>query len=470
MRENRPSGSEGGVAFGPSLPLSGPFVNPPWSAGGLPDCRLTSGTTQVMNAVRHEQSERPSMKNQRIASSGFSTRSLSAASLCLAALCFCLGLGVARGSESAYARWTNGPSLDPSFFPIAVWLQSPANAGRYAAAGINTYVALWKGPTEEQLTALKKAGMKLICSQNRVGLDHLNDPTIIGWMHGDEPDNAQSLPGGRGYGPPIPPEKIVSDYQRIRAADPTRPVMLNLGQGVAWDRWHGRGVRSNHPEDYPEYMKGGDIISFDIYPVVHDKPEVAGQLWYVARGVERLVQWGKGEKVIWDCIECTRIGHATAKATPHQVKAEIWMSLIHGSRGLIYFVHEWKPRFQEAALLNDPEMLAAVTVLNRQITRLAPILNQPSVVGGFSVVSARQEVPVAAMLKGAGLTEPRYLFAVGMREGQTTATFKLESRRGEEPVEVLDENRTLTARDGVFEDQFKSWDAHTYRLGGRKTP
>ena len=30
MRENRPSGSEGGVAFGPSLPLSGPFVNPPW--------------------------------------------------------------------------------------------------------------------------------------------------------------------------------------------------------------------------------------------------------------------------------------------------------------------------------------------------------------------------------------------------------------------------------------------------------
>ena len=32
MRENRPSGSEGGVAFGPSLPLSGPFVNPPCRA------------------------------------------------------------------------------------------------------------------------------------------------------------------------------------------------------------------------------------------------------------------------------------------------------------------------------------------------------------------------------------------------------------------------------------------------------
>src|SRR2546430_15731843 len=37
---------------------------------------------------------------------------------------------------------------------------SPANAARYRAAGINTFVALWKGPTEEQLKALKSAGMK----------------------------------------------------------------------------------------------------------------------------------------------------------------------------------------------------------------------------------------------------------------------------------------------------------------------
>ena len=89
-------------------------------------------------------------------------------------------------------------------------------------------------------------------------------------MHGDEPDNAQSLGEGKGYGPPILPEKIVESYERIRAADPTRPVLLNLGQGVAWDGYYGRGVRTNHPEDYPEYVKGCDIASFDIYPVAHD--------------------------------------------------------------------------------------------------------------------------------------------------------------------------------------------------------
>ena len=53
------------------------------------------------------------------------------------------------------------------------------------------------------------------------------------------------------------------------------------------------------------------------------------------------------------------------------------MALVHGSRGLIYFVHQFKPKFNEHALLDDPEMLAAVTAVNRQIRELAPVLNSP---------------------------------------------------------------------------------------------
>jgi hypothetical protein len=258
-----------------------------------------------------------------------------------------VGLTTASGQTFAEtnpaARWTNSPLSDPKFFPIAVWLQALANAERYRQAGINTYVGLWKGPTEEQLAALKNAGLYVICDQNELALRHRDDPTIIAWMHGDEPDNAQSLGEGRGWGPPILPAKIVEHYHRLRVADPSRPVLLNLGQGVAWDGWYGRGVRSNHPEDYPEYLKGCDIASFDIYPAVHDRKEVAGNLWFVARGVERLVNWTEGRKPVWNCIECTHISNPDRKATPHEVRAEVWMSLIHGSRGLIYFVHHLSP-------------------------------------------------------------------------------------------------------------------------------
>ncbi len=364
--------------------------------------------------------------------------------------------------SNSYAKWKHGPPHDDSFFPIAVWLQPPAKAKQYLDAGFNTYVGLWNGPTERQLAALKQAGMKVICAQNGTALKHLDDPTIIGWMHGDEPDNAQSLGQGKDYGPPILPERIIQDYERIRAADPTRPVMLNLGQGVAYDNYIGRGVRRNKPEDYPEYVKGCDIASFDIYPVVHDKPEVAGNLWFVPLGVERLVKWARPDRIVWNCIECTRIGNPTKKATSHQVRAEVWMSLIHGSRGLIYFVHEWQPRFNESALLSDPEMLAGVTAINHQIRQLARVLNTPTLQDAVTVQSASAGVPIAVMAKKKdGVL---YVCAVAMRDRSTTATFNAKGFSAHPVVAVIGEERTRQAPDGVFSDRFGPWDVHLYRI------
>jgi hypothetical protein len=347
-------------------------------------------------------------------------------------------------------------------------MQHPRNAEKYKAAGFNTYVALWKGPTEKQLAELRMADMKVICNQNEVGLKHIDDPTIIGWMHGDEPDNAQSLGKDKGYGPPILPKKIIDDYQKMRSADPNRPVLLNFSPGVAWDGYLGRGVRRNHPEDYSEYVKGCDIASFDIYPVVHSNPQVAGKLWYVAKGVERLVEWTEGKKIVWNCIECTRINNPERKATPHQVRCEVWMSIIHGSMGLIYFVTQWQPSFNESALLSDPEMLSAVTAINQQITELAPVLNSPTVKDAVSISSENEDVPVAIMAKRH--EDATYLFAVGMRDGQTAARFNMHGFKGERTVEVLSENRTIVSNDGVFKDTFGAWDVHLYRIDEKNAP
>ncbi|MHC4559662.1 MAG: hypothetical protein ACYS80_20405 [Planctomycetota bacterium] len=368
---------------------------------------------------------------------------------------------------SPYVKWENGPLHNADFFPIAVWLQNPSRASRYRKAGFNTYVGLWRGPTEKQLEQLKAAGMKVICRQNKVALKSLDNSIIIGWMHGDEPDNAQSLGKGKGYGPPIKPRKIIDDYYKIRSADPTRPVLLNLGQAVAWDGWHGRGVRTNHPEDYPEYVKGCDIASFDIYPAVHSNPQVAGNLWYVARGVKRLKEWTDGKKVVWNCIECTRIHNKEKKATPKQVKCEVWMSIIHGSMGLIYFVHEWQPKFNESALLSDKQMLSAITEINKQISELAPVLNSPTIDGDVRVSSDNKDVPVAVMTKRD--KSARYLFAVAMRDGKTSAKFAVRALEGRRTIEVLGENRTIVSKDGVFSDSFEAWDVHLYRIAEKNT-
>lgn len=383
-------------------------------------------------------------------------------SICLSMLIWCQ-TGFAGDQRSETPSFSNGGVLnDPAFFPIAVWLQSPANAAKYQDAGINLYVGLWKGPTEEQLAELKQHHLHVICGQNTIGLKHKDDPTIVAWMHGDEPDNAQSLPGGKGYGPPILPSKIVEDYQRIRTADPTRPVLLNLGQGVAWDNYIGRGVRRNHPEDYAEYVQGSDIVSFDIYPACHDNPAVAGKLWFVADGVSRLRKWSNDQKRVWNCMECTHIDNPDAVATPQQVKAEVWMSIVRGSRGLIYFVHQFKPKFIEAGLFADPAMLAAVKAINQRIHSLAEVLNRAEIVDGIAIESSKSDIPVEAMVKRQ--RDTTYVFAVGMRDGTTSARFTIPGLPDSTKAEVLDEGRSIDVNDGKFEDTFAPWDVHLYRI------
>jgi hypothetical protein len=372
----------------------------------------------------------------------------------------------AADAPVSYAPWENGPPAETNFFPIAVWVQSPQNAARYRAAGINVFVGLWRGPTEQQLAQLAAADMRVICSQNAYGLQQKTNRTIIGWMHGDEPDNAQSLGQGKGYGPPILPQTIFTNYLRIKAADPTRPVLLNLGQGVAWDNYIGRGVRRNHPEDYPEYVKGCDIASFDIYPVVHDSPEIAGKLETVPFGVQRLIEWTGGTKPVWNCIECTRISNVRTKPTPAEVRAEVWMSLIHGSRGLIYFVHQFAPTFREAALLDDPEMLAGVTAINQQIHDLAPMLNGPTLTDAVRSESSNPNAVIANLVKRD--RDSLYVFTVNMRNQPTRAMFRLAGTPAGAEVEVLGESRKLALASHGFVDEFSGYGVHLYRVGPRR--
>ena len=53
-------------------------------------------------------------------------------------------------------------------------------------------------------------------------------------------------------------------------------------------------------------------------------------------------------------------------------------------------MHQFNP-FNEAALLSDAEMLAAVTAMNRQIHALAPVLNSPTVADAVTVASRSLE-------------------------------------------------------------------------------
>jgi hypothetical protein len=363
------------------------------------------------------------------------------------------------GGPAYYRRWTLGPSPDPSFFPVAVWLQSPPNAARYAAVGVNTFTGLWMGPTDDQLAGLADAHMATYCDQSGVWSAHLADPTIEAWMQPDGPDNAQMNASG-GYDPCIDPATIRAGYEAFVASDPKRPVYLGLGRGVADTQWNGRGTCTGHTEMYPEYAKGGDLLAFHIYPHEDGVP-----IETVATGVENLVGWSDAKKPVSATIEASDI-NGNGRPTPLEIRAEVWMSLVHGAAGVQYFCHRFKPTFSETDCLDDAPTKDALTEINGRIHDLAPALNTPSVANGVEVASSAAGVPVDVMLKRQG--GATYLFAVEMRSGTTTATFTLRAIPSHASVEVLGESRTIagaaTSGGLTFSDDFSGYGVHLYRI------
>jgi hypothetical protein len=338
---------------------------------------------------------------------------------------------------------------------LTVWLQSPPNASRYQQVGINFFTGLWQGPTEDQLAALAAAGMPTICDQSGVWQAHLADKTIRAWLQPDEPDNAQANASG-GYDPCIDPNVIIAGYNTMKTGDPSRPVYLGLGRGVADTQWIGRGTCTGNTDMYKEYAKGGDILGFDIYPA---NDGVAIEI--VASGLDNLLTWSGRTKPVIGIIEASDINN-TNRPTPAQIKSEVWMDLVHGAAGIEYFCHRFAPTFSETDCLDDAPTQAALGDINAQVTALAPVLNSPPVANGVTVQSSASAIPVDTRLaRYGGVT---YLFAAEMRAGSTTATFTLRDFPATASAEAIDETRMIAVVNGVFSDAFDSYGVHLYRI------
>ena len=153
----------------------------------------------------------------------------------------------------------------------------------FKSIGVNMYIGFFGDLDQASLSSLAASQMPLVPDQNSVGLTGSGNSTIQGWDQTDEPDNAQPN-GSGGYGPCIPPSQIIASYQAIRSNDVTRPIMLNFGRGVSDINYGGRGSCTGNTNYYTQASPGGDILSFDIYPI----SDYNGRLEMVAAGVDNL--------------------------------------------------------------------------------------------------------------------------------------------------------------------------------------
>jgi hypothetical protein len=358
-----------------------------------------------------------------------------------------------------------GRPTDPGFFPLGVWLQNPDHIAEFKAIGINVFVGFYGNLDQASLAKFADSGMPVIAEQNPTALTSPQRTAIIGWLAPDEPDNSQPN-GFGGYGPCFTPGQLIALYNNLKTKDPSRPILLGFGRGVSDIHWNGRGTCTGQTESYYPYaVGGGDIISFDVYPVAN----YGGRLAQVPNGIDNLKAWiakSGSDKVIWNAIEAVPVNSGDVP-TAAQERAEVWMSIIHGSHGIVYFVHQFGGRgdrlVREDGIFNFPNLVHAVAAVNAEITGLAPVLNSPTIVDGVSV-SSHAATPVASIVKQQG--GATYVFAVAERNNADTATFTLPGMRNG-TVQVLGERRERALSNGVFQDEFDGYGVHLYRIIGK---
>ena len=357
---------------------------------------------------------------------------------------------------------------DPDFFPISVWIQAAGSAKGFQDMGVNVYVGgidSYPSPKDKAyLDVMQQNGMYAIAPFKKEYVESglINHPAFLGWMFGDEPDNADPQTGRVNR----TPEALLYDFATIRNADPAHRVYLNLGAGVANERQIGRAATD---EQYQGYAKTCDILSYDVYPCNSIQPDGPERLHLVAKGIDRLRMWGGPEKMVWMWIEVNAIRDGSPVPTPEEVKTQIWMALVHGADGYGFFCHSWAKEWLKANFnitggfsisAVTPAMRAALKEINGEVKQLAPVLKSKTVEKGATVkptLGGRVDVMVK---KHDGAT---YVMAVNMKKQAEKPEITVAGVRNAQ-AEVLFENRTVEVRNGRIVDDFAPYAVHRYRI------
>lgn len=310
-----------------------------------------------------------------------------------------------------YAEWEGFvPAVAPWFFPIAVYTQPPERADKYKAIGINTYYHLWKGPTSEQIAELKKHGMRTICEFNTYAQEALlDDPTVLAWTHRDEPDLVSTFK--RKY--------LLKDQARAKALVKEHwPKMYDAMDldNTDYNGW-GFGYGPASCREYYEHIKQFDT----------KRPVIMG----LSKGV--VVPFnGRGDR---------------------KQNNEDYIEYLTGTCDMNGKL------VTSNGLLRDPDMTAAIKKQNSEIKSLAKVIYAPEI----ETVSLATEPKAKLDFVAKKVDDSVYILSSTMTTHATEATFIIKGL-GDAQVEVINEDRTLPVKDGVFTDSFGGYDVNLYKI------
>jgi hypothetical protein len=286
-----------------------------------------------------------------------------------------------------------------AFFPRMVWRQCPSYYPTSIGAGINVFLGVSCESPEDGLEKL--AGRAL--STVDAATPGVSGPGIVGWHLPDEADvsigDAAKLPKPKAAGK-VTFLTLTDKFSAGAAAGP-----------------YGKAI-------YPDFFAQADVIGFDTYPVeVRCSLDQIDNVYWMQRELISLT----GGKPTFQWIEAGPMEHCTwnQDPTPAVVRAETWLAIAGGARGIGYFPDYW-----------EEEIRNEVRLVNRDIVALAPALLAPAAKASWS---AESPVRVAARRYNGAL----YVIAVNSSAAPVSASFTVPGLAGRK-LRVYRDGRTVT--------------------------
>jgi hypothetical protein len=330
------------------------------------------------------------------------------------------------------------------FFPIMQWLQCPSLFATNVSLGVNTFMGNGcSSSTSDQsyLDQLRSSGAVGILPYDGTVKSH---PALIGWNGPDEPDTKPNYPAD-----------IQSQFDANRAADASHANFLTLSPNffsqLSPPSWM-NGDRSY----YAQYAAAADMPGFDIYPIYGwCQPS---WIWWEADATNEWNTLYSPSKPNYSWIEAasTSSQWCTGRGVyDYEVRAEVWMTIANGSRGIGYFTHSWTPSYSQFSVTSSVQ--AEMTRTDRQVTNFTlPLLGPAADVTEQMQTSGGRVDFIARQWHGA-----TYIFAVNVDSTSATVRFNGSALAGR-PVTVFEEGRTIQADSSGFADTFAGLGVHVY--------
>jgi hypothetical protein len=143
--------------------------------------------------------------------------------------------------------------------------------------------------------------------------------------------------------------------------------------------------------------------------------------------------------------------------TPGQFRAEVWDSIIHGARGIIYFPMSFKPSFKFDN--TAPDVAAEMTATNAKIQSIARVLQS-------DIDPPTRGLQADAPLEGTWrvVDGKTYYVVLNFSNQAVTKTMTFQGIGNVSTANVVGEGRSVSLSNGTFTDTFGAYAVHVYEV------